>query len=64
MTRLFMSTTIEKGIYPTLDFVFKFTHSPNYVTVILVVVVEVTIGEVDVPCVSLVVLRTTPAVRG
>ena len=42
----------------------KCAHRPNHVTVVLVVVVEVAIGEIDVPCVILVVLGTTPAVRG
>ena len=63
MTGLFMLTAIVKGFHPTLDFVLIFAHSPNDVTVILVVVVEITRREIDVPSVGLVVLGTGPPRR-
>jgi hypothetical protein len=60
-----MLTTVIKGIKPSFDIIIvKCCNCPNNVTVVLVVVVEVTIAEVHVPAVVLTVLGTGPIVTG
>lgn len=60
----FMAAAVFVCLQPCQSVFFtKCRHGPHHVAVVLVVVVEVSIIEVDVPTIVRIVLRTRPVVR-